>query len=700
MTKPLILIADDDPALRLLMRAALEKAGYAVAEAAGGAEMLESFARLQPEAVLLDVVMPEMDGFEACRRLRRLPGGKHAPVLIVTGLEDTEAIHRAFEADATDFVTKPLNWVMLGHRVRYMLRTAQLFRELQVSQERLSRAQLLARLGDWEADPRTGRVHLSGEACRLVGLEEQAADISWESLVACAVEGDRPELSRALEQAQAVGGPFQVFFRIDTAEGERILCQRGEPGESPRGEPLLTGTLQDLTELKRAQDRVEFLAFHDNLTGLANRLLFQDRLEQALAMAQRFGRSGALIFLNIDRFKRVNDTLGHPAGDRLLQEVARRLRTYLRRADQITRGQGRDPASSLSRMGGDEFSILLTELRQPEDAAQVAQRLIELIGRPFTMEGQEVFLTASIGISLFPGDGEDPQTLIHKADMAMRHAKARGRNNYQFFKESMTASVMQRLSLEGELRRALERDELTLFFQPLLQTGTGRLVGGEALVRWRHPQRGLVPPGEFIPLAEESGLIIPLGEWVLRRACRQNALWQQAGFGGIRVSVNLSAQQFVQGGLIGLVREALSESGLDPGFLELEITESILLHNKGEAARTLAELKQMGVRVAIDDFGTGYSSLAYLQALPIDTLKIDRSFVAELGAETKRSAIVRAIVALGRSLDLRLIAEGVETSEQLDRLREMSCDEVQGFLFSPPVEPQVFEEYLRRGSLP
>jgi diguanylate cyclase (GGDEF)-like protein len=438
----------------------------------------------------------------------------------------------------------------------------------------------------------------------------------------------------------------------------------------------------DVTEKKNAEERIRHMANHDPLTQLANRTLFNDRLNLALANAERSGECLAIMYLDLDRFKNINDTLGHPTGDEIIKTVAQRLEEVLRDGDTI------------SRLGGDEFTILLPGIGSERDAAIVASKLLKSMALPHTVDGREIFITASIGIAIYPNDGLTRDDLIKNADSALYHAKERGRDSFQFYTQAMNASALERFSLESGLRRALERQEFVLFFQPQADLSSGRLVGAEALIRWQHSELGLVPPGQFIPLLEETGLIVPVGEWVLQEACRQAREWQQQGHRPVRISVNISPMQFKKGELVTLVRAALADSGLAPSLLELEITESSLMDDVEENVAILQRLKAMGVQLAIDDFGTGFSSLSYLKRFPIDVLKIDQSFVRDVTEDPEDAAIAAAIIALGQTLELKVIAEGVETADQLAFLRQRRCDLVQGYLISRPVPPAEFIGFL------
>jgi diguanylate cyclase (GGDEF)-like protein/PAS domain S-box-containing protein len=430
---------------------------------------------------------------------------------------------------------------------------------------------------------------------------------------------------------------------------------------------------------KHAEERIRHLAHYDELTGLANRSMINQCLKHAVAQARRNSKPLAVLFIDLDRFKNVNDTLGHGAGDMVLKEVARRLLECLRASDTV------------GRLGGDEFVVLIEETPDPTHGAVVAQKILAAISRSFTLDGQEFHFTASIGISTYPADGDDMQNLLKNADIAMYRAKEQGKNNYQFYSAQMNVHTLERLTLESDLRRALERNEFVLNYQPKVHIGSGRITGMEALVRWQHPTNGLVPPMKFIPLAEETGLIVPIGLWVLKTACAQNKAWQARGLPPLRIAVNLSARQFVHEDLLRDVAGVLEETGLDPTLLELEITESMVMKDPAHAVKLLSGLKGMGIPLSIDDFGTGYSSLSYLKRFPLDSLKIDRSFIRDLPDDADDTAITRAIVAMAHGLKLSVIAEGVETEEQLDFLRATGCDEMQGYLFSKPVSASEFE---------
>jgi diguanylate cyclase len=441
-------------------------------------------------------------------------------------------------------------------------------------------------------------------------------------------------------------------------------------------------------QLERANAQLEHAATHDALTGLPNRVLLADRLAQVTAQSERYSRGFAVLVVDLDRFKSINDSLGHIAGDDMLKEVARRLSQMLRKAD------------TLARLGGDEFVLVLNEISGPRDAETVASKVLASMANPVELSGLDVQISASIGISVFPEDGVDAETLLQHADAAMYHAKKNGRNAFQFFAPVMNVFARERLELESGLRRALVQGEFELHYQPKVDVGSGRIDSAEALIRWRHPKRGLTAPSGFIPIAEETGLIVPIGEWVLFEACRQARAWQTSGMRTLRIAVNLSATQFKQKNLVATVRGALAAAGLDAGYLELELTESAVMQDPESSIQVLRQLSGLGVRISVDDFGTGYSSLSYLRRLPLDKLKIDRSFIREVAASRDDAEIVRAIVSLAHSLHLKVIAEGVETEEQLTFLRGLGCDQYQGFHCSPPVPADEFETMMRATPTP
>jgi diguanylate cyclase (GGDEF)-like protein len=494
----------------------------------------------------------------------------------------------------------------------------------------------------------------------------------------------------AVEQAIAGEGVYQVDHRVVRADGAlRWVHERAEVVRDAAGKPArLVGVVQDITARKEAEEQLLHLAHYDKLTELPNRTLFHDRLLQSLAHSRHAGRAAAVIFVDLDHFKLINDTLGHPAGDQLLKQVAHRLQEALRTGDTV------------GRLGGDEFAVVLSDMFAASDADVVAQKLMSALAQPFILDGREVFVNASAGITLFPTDSEDPDTLLKYADAAMYRAKELGRGNYQFYRSEMNARSLERMSLEGHLRRALERDEFLLHYQPKVDLGSGAITRVEALLRWNHPDLGLVSPVRFVPILEDNGLIVQVGEWVLGEACRQLKAWRADGIGlRMSVAVNLSGRQLQQADLHRCIERIVSGSGVDPRLIELEITESMLMRNPEHAIGILRYLKNLGMCLSMDDFGTGYSSLSYLKRFPVDRLKIDRSFVRDIASDRDDAAISQSIIAMGHSLDLKVTAEGVETAEQLAFLKKASCDEAQGYYFSKPISAEEIPRLVARAPL-
>jgi diguanylate cyclase (GGDEF)-like protein/PAS domain S-box-containing protein len=489
---------------------------------------------------------------------------------------------------------------------------------------------------------------------------------------------------RALAHQGGESSSLRFELKIVTRGGIERWVDFTGAGTDFEGQRAALGTAFDITDRKKAEEQIEYQAYHDALTGLPNRLLFIDRLRVALARARRRAGSVCIMFLDLDHFKLINDSLGHASGDRLLQGVAERLRSCVREDDTV------------SRLGGDEFTILLPDVARGEDAAKIAQKTLDAVAAPLVVDGQDLLVTTSIGIALYPSDGETDDALLKNADSAMYRAKELGRNTYQLFAPALNARAVLRLSLEKGLRRALEQDEFILYYQPQVLVDGSRITGVEALIRWQHPERGLVEPADFIHLAEDSRIILPLGDWVLRTACRQARIWSEQGGPQVRIGVNLSGRQLQERNLVRSIYYALQESGLDASRLDLEITESVAMQNLEFTIGMLHGLKEMGVQISLDDFGTGHSSLSYLKRLPIHTVKIDQSFVREMTVDPYDSAIVKAVIEMAHSLGLGVVAEGVETEEQRAFLQRLRCDRMQGFLFSKPLAPAAIGEMLRR----
>ena len=697
--KARVLVVDDDAGGRRLTRATLKKAGFDVTEAEDGQQALDAMRAALPDLVLMDVSMPVMDGFTACAELRKLPGGGRIPVVMMTGLDDVQSIERAFEVGATDFITKPINWPILAHRVRYMLRASSAINDLNQNQRRLSNAQRIGEMGDWVWDVRQDRIVPSEQAWRIFGHDAQDTSLQGDGFLATVHPEDADRVRQACERAIANGDAFAIEHRIVQSDGAmRHVHQQVEVIEydSSGGALQLAGAVHDITRRKDTEEQIRRLAYFDTLTGLPNRLLFTEQLHKGLADAERQGQQLAVLFVDLDHFKRVNDTLGHSAGDELLRVVSARLAQSVRPLDSISRGSGERDRNSIARLGGDEFIIMLSDLHGAVDAAAVARRLVAALTEPVTIQCTELYVSASVGIAMYPYDGTDIDTLLMNADTAMYRAKEAGRGGFQFYDRSMNARALERLVMETMLRRALERSEFVLHYQPRISLATGQIVGAEALIRWQHPERGLVSPREFITLAEETSLVIPIGEWALDEVCRQSAAWHAGGLTAVPVAVNLASTHLRERNLPDLVSRMLAQHGVPAGCLEIEVTESVLIADPELSLDTARRLNELGVRLSIDDFGTGYSSLSYLKRLPISALKIDQSFVRDLATDPDDAAIITAIIAMAHTLKLKVIAEGVETEAQRVFLKNNGCDEFQGYLMSRPVEASEFAQMLEQ----
>ncbi|MCP3677522.1 MAG: EAL domain-containing protein [Deltaproteobacteria bacterium] len=555
---------------------------------------------------------------------------------------------------------------------------------LKESEQYLARAQGIAHVGHWKLNPETHEISGSDELYRVFGLSRE--DSTLESFVAVVHPEDRGYDIATIRRGIEYGKGWKIEHRLICSDGSLKWIQSiGEAITDETGKTiLLVGTVQDITERKVAEERMEHMAYHDPLTGLPNRALLIDHLCLALAAAQRHKLLAAVLFIDLDRFKLINDTMGHSKGDEVLNVVAARLKKCTRKSD------------TLARQGGDEFILLVQELDRVEDITKVAETIFSALKEPFKVEKDIFSITVSMGISIYPNDGEDADTLIKNADIALYAAKDEGRNNFQLYNASMNESITKRLRLENKLRKALENEEFLLHYQPQVDSTSGEVIGTEALVRWQEPEEGLIPPGEFIPVAEDTRLIVPIGEWVLRTACAQTRMWQKRGLKQVTMAVNISTHQFNQKDFVDTVERILKETDLDPKYLELELTESIIMTDIETTIETLHALKAMGIRLSIDDFGTGYSSLEYLKRMPINMLKIAQSFVRDITIDSNDAAIAGATIQLAKSLQLEVIAEGVETREHLKLLNDLQCTRIQGYLYSRPLPSHEIEKCLKK----
>ena len=684
----IVLVADDNPDKLAMVALLLGKAGYRVLTAADGVEAFEAARRCRPLLVVSDVMMPRATGIDLCRMLRADTDLHAVPVLLASALRvDDESAVEGLQAGADDYLEAPFDPMLLVAKVARLAERARSEKALRESEE-LFRL-LVEGVKDYAIfmlDPE-GRVASWNEGAeRIKGY--QADEIIGEH---CArfypdedVEQGKP--AQELRVAAAEGRHESQGWSV-RKDGTRFWADVVTTALLDKAGRLrgFSKVTRDATERKVAEERMLHDALHDGLTGLANRALFMDRLGHAVERARRNpDYAFAVFFLDLDRFKLVNDSLGHLAGDRLLVEVGSRLRACLRAGDTV------------ARLGGDEFTILLDDMKDSGDALRMAERAQARLAQPFDLDGHEVFVSASVGIALSAMDYSRAEDILRDSNTAMHEAKSLGKANYKIFDATMHHRALALLGLETDLRRAAERTEYRLHYQPIVSLETNALIGFEALVRWQHPERGLLYPREFLSLAEETGLVIHLDRWVLREACRQARAWQLRwpAESPLCVSVNLSARQFSAPSLVEHVREVVEESGLDAGCLKLEITESVLMSDAEQVTLTLKRLKDLGVELQLDDFGTGYSSLSYLHRFPVDTLKIDRAFVGRIGLAGENSEIARAIVTMAHSLGMRVVAEGVETEVQAAELKAMACEYAQGHLFSAAVDRAGAESFI------
>lgn len=799
----LVLIVEDDEAARLTTSITLERAGYQVLEAGDCASARALFAESRPAIVLLDVLLPDGDGYSLCREFLAQPHGRDLPIAMVTGLDDINSIHQAYESGATDFITKPVSWGTLPYRVHFILRAKHALNAASISEGktrallagipdiilRIDRAgrvidiQVGAYVNEMEEwmvhDSGTGEGNLPGPVYRILaphidqvfaGSGEQLVEFewsqteakprAWEARLILREQYEVVMVIRDITQRKQQEAELRLWGKVFEGSNEAILItdaqlniilvnktyekimgftegevlgvdtakvgiqlhshsffrnllsvlkERGYwQGElinrRKNGEKFPTwysisqvldsegqvenyiAIFSDISERKKSRERIDFLAHHDSLTELPNRTLLNDRLDMAINTARRRKEKIGILFIDLDRFKNINDSLGHAAGDQILRQTAERLSAAVRTDDTV------------ARLGGDEFVVLLPRVRDERSLAEVATKLRDELGVPFMLEDMPLHLSPSIGIAVYPDDGDNPDTLIKNADAAMYLAKEKGRNNYQFYTPLLNVRTLDRLKLEFDLRSAVEQKQFELHYQPQITAGSKKLYGAEALVRWRHPERGLVPPNHFIPLAEETGLITRIGAWVIEEAARQVSNWHQAGHTDLVISVNISALQFHQADFLAQVQTQLAEAGTQPSSLELELTESMLMGDMEVSIQVLQAFRDLGYRIAIDDFGTGFSCLNYLRRLPVNILKIDQSFVRDMQSDKASLAIVSSIIKLAQSLGMETIAEGVETAEEAALLVSQGCRLMQGYYYSKPLPAAQFETWLQQWS--
>jgi diguanylate cyclase (GGDEF)-like protein/PAS domain S-box-containing protein len=677
-----LLIVEDDAVTRKVLATRCERAGYRVDEAEDGESALEYLAEHTVDMVLLDVKMSGIDGLEVLRSIRAQQTPERLPVIMVSALDQSVDVVAALELGANDYITKPVDLSVALARIRTHLELKRAHRDLRNIKERYRLAVRGANDGLWDWDVRRRRVYFSPRWHGMLGLGPVDTDQTIETWLGRVHPQDAEMVRQQLnDHLQGKTPTLESEHRIQHKDGTyRWMLVRGLAVRKNGKATRVAGSLSDITDRR----------VYDPLTGLPNRILLMESLEGAIGRSLRRGLKFALLFVNVDRFSLLNSNLGHQVGDRLLVALAQRLQKCVRSGDTV------------ACLGGDEFAVLLDDIENANDAAEFAKKLHAQLSCPYFLGGREVFCTLSVGVVISSPSYRQAEDVLRDGQTAMQRAKALGRARYEIFDTAMHENMVARFELENDLRKALENDEFRVHFQPIIEVDEGRIAGFEALVRWQHPERGLLGPGEFIPLAEETSLIQPIGIWVLREACRQIRKWQRnfPSRPPLQVSVNLSGRQFSQNDLVKRIERILREEDLEAASLKLEITESSLMDNVDRATEVMKKLRKMGVRLAIDDFGTGYSSLSYLHKFPVDTLKIDKSFVQKLGTSegSNEDDIVGTIAALGRKLGMDVVAEGVETPQQLELLKKLDCRYTQGFLCSKPVAAEDAEKLLAQGA--
>ncbi|MEO7782486.1 MAG: EAL domain-containing protein [Candidatus Nitrotoga sp.] len=733
MYAPLALVIDDDETMRLLARVVLEQSGLRVIEAESGMSGLAAFSCDTPDIVLLDVQMPDKDGFAVCSELRAMPAGLHVPILMMTGLNDVESIDYAYQSGATDFIQKPINWPILGHRIRYMLRASRSLEQL----AKLSRIQkvlsginsALVRIHDcpqlfkevchiavehgqfmmvWISlvQPDTlctsteiwaghNDGYLEAVGCGAHHLPEGVAKLALHSgkpIIVNDIKSDQRVKYKEEALSRGYGSMVILPLRVENLSVGLIAFYAADPGYFTDDEMRLlnelAGDVSFALNYLSKEERLDYLAYYDALTELPNRTLFCDRANQQVNAAKKDREILVVIYIELERFRNVNDTLGRQAGDSLLKLAAERLKAAV------------VEPHLLARTGPDSFTILLVDVNDESDSLHLLERtIIPLFQQPFTVDGSDLRISIRSGIALFPNDGDDADTLLMNAETALKKATASG-ERYLFYTPQMNDRVAGKLFLENKLGKALGENQFVLYYQPKVDLMTGQISGLEGLIRWNDPERGMVPPSEFIPLLEETGLILDVGEWVIRKSMEDYRRWQAAGLHPPRIAVNVSPIQLRHKDFVTVVQQAIGADQMNVHGLDLEITESLIMEDVERNIMKLAALRQMNVLIAIDDFGTGYSSLAYVAKLPIDILKIDRAFIVNIENSVENRAIVSAIILLAHSLNLKVVAEGVETEEQAQFLRSLQCDQMQGYLFSQPVSSERIEAMLAQQCSP
>jgi diguanylate cyclase (GGDEF)-like protein len=691
-----ILIVDDDEMIRTMIHNVLEDGGFKTLLAADGAEALELFAVNSVDVVITDVSMPNLNGFELCTMVRVMPGGERVQIMFMTGHDDIASVQRAYEVGANDFALKTqVNPVLILERVRFLLRAQQLQDDLRLSEQRLSYAQRLAQLGHWERTLDGQTLAVSPVVLQMLGFDDQDR-LSWSALCARTHIDDLSLMQLSMQRAINQRGAFRLEHRLQTPRGRLlVLRHQGEVSMTADGKWIVRSTVQDVTETRAQEDRIRFLAFHDPLTALPNRESALRSLKNLIETSQDQNTHVAVFSLSIDDFSRIASSLGQNIADLVLKAVGDRLRSQIRGSDHLSQEtHGYDETTCLvARSDADRFVCIVAGLHMSEAAIGIAKRLQRAITTPVNFGDTQLQLTSSVGVSMFPQDGATAESLLDNANIALLHTRG-NKGTCQFFASEISQQARSRLSLENELRQALEAHQFVMHYQPRLTLLDNQIHGAEALVRWQHPTRGLVMPGEFIPLLEEMDMIAELGNQVIGMVVKQSTVWRHHFGHAFRLSFNISPLQFARTNLVERIETAIRAAQAHPENIEAEITESALMVHPETVIKTLNQLRERGIRIALDDFGTGFSSLSYLRKLPLDVLKIDRSFVSDIGMTHGGSSLVNAILFMAHALGLQCVAEGVEMESQLNFLNSNRCQEVQGYLLSKALSVPDFERWM------
>ncbi len=694
-----LLIVDDDQETRELIKRSLSDGHYAFIEAENGSAAIRLLNESQPDLIILDVLMSGIDGFEICRQIRKMDAGKHTPLIMMTSLDDTNSIEQAYEAGASNFITKPFNPTLLNYEIKFLLKTKQTSDKLRDTQRRLETAQRIAKLGHWEWTFNDNKVIWSEEICHIMGFPGSKTSAISHQLVTRIHPEDLIRVKTIIKNAIREKSAYSVEHRMVLPDGStHNVIQEAEVFVDDNGNPVkMVGTLQDITSRKKTEDKIKTLAYYNKVTGLPNRTLLKRLLNKYLSK-NNSKQPISVLTITLDRFKLITDSYGHAFGENLIRKVAIRLIRSLKESSYFSQKNNEsifqkrefDKPLTISHCDRDEFVVILPEISEVDDAALIARNITRALAEPYQISDQEIRVTASIGISVYPVDGRDTDTLLKNSATALYHAKRQGGDGYKFYTAKMNARAFERLTLETSLRKAIDEKQFILYYQPKMMLSTDQLIGMEALLRWNHPELGLIAPGEFINILEKTGLIVPLGEKIIESVCLQIKEWIKQQYKTIPVAINLSPVQLRQKDFHLRLSRILKQNNIKPDMIELEITESTLMNNMDKSITMLKKLRLLGTPISLDDFGTGYSSLTYLKHFPVNSLKIDRSFIQNVTVDPDDAAIVKGVIALAHNMKLKVVAEGIEEPAQLSFLKETNCDFGQGYHYSKPVDVKTF----------